>query len=181
MRCLLHAWRTGARHGPRPNARLLEDGMDIMLATSARIGEVMALRRSDVEVTAATPTVLIAATDTWSTRTGRRRKNAPKRSRQRRRVALPGFAGDAVRHRLTLTELAPDAPLFATSTDLITHVSTLRGFLDTIADEISTSDPTWSERLHAAARKLSTVFIFWATAIQAVAVGIEISRALGAR
>ena len=61
------------------------------MGTSARIGEVLALRRCDVDVTANPPTVLIAGTITQTRAEGIRRKPAPKRTRQKRRIALPSF------------------------------------------------------------------------------------------
>jgi integrase len=65
VRELMRSWRAGGgHHGPRPNAGLLENAMWIMVGTSARIGEVLALRRCDVDVTANPPTVLIAGTIT---------------------------------------------------------------------------------------------------------------------
>lgn len=44
---LIHAWRLEDRRGPRPNVTALENGMWIMVGTSQRIGEVLALRRRD--------------------------------------------------------------------------------------------------------------------------------------
>ncbi|WP_420898260.1 phage integrase central domain-containing protein [Cryobacterium sinapicolor] len=71
----MRSWRAnGYQHGPRPNARLLENAMWIMVGTSARIGEVLALRRCDVDVTANPPTVLIAGTITQTCTEGLRRK-----------------------------------------------------------------------------------------------------------
>ena len=47
---------------------------------------------------------------------GIRRKDSPKRSRQRRRIALPSMAAAAVRHRLALAPSGENALLFPTST-----------------------------------------------------------------
>lgn len=99
--------------GPRPNWRVLVDGMEIMLGTSARIGECLGLRRCDVDVTTSPPTILINGTVTQKKPQGIRRKNTPKRARQRRRVALPARAADAVRRWLSLAGPAADALLFA--------------------------------------------------------------------
>ncbi|MBW4031997.1 MAG: tyrosine-type recombinase/integrase [Acidobacteria bacterium] len=115
-RALMHAWRTAPTDGPRPDARKLEDGMDIMIGTSARIGEILALRRSDVEITGSAPTLLIAATLVTTRQDGMRRKPTPKRARQTRRVTLPSFAAAAIRRRLASTGVEPDAYLFTTST-----------------------------------------------------------------
>lgn len=133
VRMLMRAWRRGASPGPRPNAQLLEDGMDIMLGTSARIGEVVALERGDRDVTGATPAVRIAATEATSRATGRTRKNAPKRTRQKRLIAVPSYTAAAIRRRLAQTGSGPHAPLFATRTGKAYSVSNyerlLRGFV----------------------------------------------------
>jgi hypothetical protein len=51
VRQLIQGWRAESTPGgPRPDVAKLEDGMDIMIGTSARIGETVALRRMDVEV-----------------------------------------------------------------------------------------------------------------------------------
>ena len=90
--------------------------MWIMVGTSARIGEVLALRRCDVDVTSSPPTILIAGTITQTRAEGLRRKPAPKRTRQKRRVALPSFAAAAIRDQLVWAGHAADAYLFATKT-----------------------------------------------------------------
>jgi integrase len=117
VRLLVRNWRVNASHpGPRPNAILLENVMWIMVGTSARIGEVLALRRCDVDVTSNPPTILIAGTITQTRAEGLRRKPAPKRTRQKRRVALPSFAAAAIRDQLVRAGHAADAYLFATKT-----------------------------------------------------------------
>jgi integrase len=114
---LLRRWRLDTpHHGPRPQAQLLEQVMWIMVGTSARIGEVLALRRCDVDVTSSSPTVLIAATITQTRAEGVQRKPAPKRTRQKRRVTLPSFSATAIRQRLSTVRSNPDAYLFPTRT-----------------------------------------------------------------
>lgn len=103
---LMRTWRTDDRHhGPRPNVALMENAMWIMVGTSARIGEVLALRRCDVDVTADPPTVLIAATITQTREEGLQRKPAPKRTRQKRRIALPSLTSAAIRQQLANAQL----------------------------------------------------------------------------
>lgn len=131
---LIRTWRTDTGYGPRPNVQALENGMWIMVGTSARVGEVLALRRCDVDVTSDPPTALVNATMQQSRKEGNRRKNAPKRTRQRRRIALPSFAAAAVRSQLTVTDREPEASLFATKAGKPMTVSNferlLRGFVD---------------------------------------------------
>lgn len=128
-RALMHRWRTATSDGPRPDSRKLEDGMDIMIGTSARIGEILALRRTDVEITASAPTLLIAATLVTTRQEGMRRKPTPKRARQTRRVTLPSFAAAAVRRRLASTGVEPEAYLFATRTGRFDSVNNFERLL----------------------------------------------------
>lgn len=135
IRTLMRAWRSGAKNGPRPNVGVLENVMWIMVGTSARIGEVLALRRRDVDVTANPPTVLIAATITQTKAEGLRRKPAPKRTRQKRRVALPSFAAAAIRRQLTAAGRTGESYLFATSTGRPLSVSNYERLLRTFVDD----------------------------------------------
>ncbi len=134
-RALMHAWRAAPSDGPRPDSRRLEDGMDIMIGTSARIGEILALRRTDVEITAKTPTLLIAATLVTTRQDGMRRKPTPKRARQTRRVTLPSFTAAAVRRRLASAGVEPDAYLFATRTGRSYSVSNFERLLRTFVHD----------------------------------------------
>lgn len=100
VRDLVRIWRADSvGYGPRPNVALVENVMWIMVGTSARIGEVLALRRCDVAVTTSPPP-LIAGTITQTREEGLRRKPSPKRSRQKRRVALRSFSAAAIRRQL---------------------------------------------------------------------------------
>jgi integrase len=132
----MHGWRATGGSGPRPNYRALIDGMDIMLGTSMRIGECLGLRRCDVDITSSPPTVAVNGTIVSNKTQGTHRKDTPKRARQRRTITLPTTTAAAVRHRLALAELGPEAFLFATKTGRSMSVSNyerlLRSFL---ADE----------------------------------------------
>ncbi len=134
VRELMTCWREDEGMGPRPNWRALVDGMDIMLGTSARVGECIGLRRCDVDMTTAPPTVLIDGTIVQNSVQGITRKDAPKRTRQRRRVALPALAADAVRRRLALAPPGSEALLFPTKTGKPMSVSNyerlLRSFIE---------------------------------------------------
>ena len=136
VRDLMRNWRTSeAHHGPRPNAALMERVMWIMVGTSARIGEVLALRRCDVDVTAHPATVLIAATITQTREEGLRRKPAPKRTRQKRRIAMPALAASAVRQQLTDADREPEAFLFSTKTRQPLSVSNFERLLRTFSKD----------------------------------------------
>lgn len=92
------------------------------------------LRRCDVDMTTAPPTTLIDGTIVQNRVQGIVRKDAPKRARQRRRVALPALAADAVRRRLALAGPGPEALLFPTKTGHPMSVSNyerlLRSFIE---------------------------------------------------
>lgn len=62
IRELMQQWRVKPGHGPRPACRALIDSMDIMLGTSARVGECSGLRRCDEYMTMSPPMVLIGGT-----------------------------------------------------------------------------------------------------------------------
>lgn len=132
LRALIRGWKADrVGGGPRPDFRKLEDGMDIMIGTSARIGEVLALRRCDVDVISDKPTVLIASTLTQTRKDGLKRKNSPKHKRQKRRVHLPAFAEQAVRSRLSVAGPQPDDYLFATKTGAPFSVSNFERLIRT--------------------------------------------------
>ncbi|GAA3871460.1 tyrosine-type recombinase/integrase [Leifsonia kafniensis] len=115
VRDLMRSWKTDrSKGGTRPDVSKLEDGMFIMIGTSARIGEVLALRRRDVDLLADKPTIHIASTLTQTRKDGLTRKNSPKHKRQKRRVHLPKLAVEAVRSRLSEAGPKPDDFLFAT-------------------------------------------------------------------
>ena len=132
----MQRWRVTRADGPRPNCRALIDGMDIMLGTSLRIGECLALRRCDVDITTQPPTLIVNGIIVTNVAQGTHRKDSPKRSRQRRSIALPSMAAAAARRRLALAEPDPDAFLFSTKTGRSLSVSNyerlLRAF---VADE----------------------------------------------
>jgi len=117
IRELMQQWRVTRENGPRPNYRILIDGMEIMLGTSIRIGECLGLRRCDVDMTTLPPTLVVNGTIVSTRAEGTHRKVSPKRSRQRRSIVLPSMAAAAVRRRLALAEPDPDASLFPTKTN----------------------------------------------------------------
>src|SRR6478609_5932447 len=99
IRAAIAYWEAGrSPSGPKPDGQLGAI-VEVMLGTSARIGEVLAIRRRDVEVAGAPPTV---------------RQDHPKTAKSRRTVALPSFTAEAVRRRLArMKDASPDALLFS--------------------------------------------------------------------
>lgn len=136
VRDLIRGWREeGARSGPRPSVSVLENAMWVMVGTSVRIGEALALQRGDVDVTSSPPSVLVNATIRYDRAHGQTRKPAPKRTRQRRRIALPSFTAAAVRRQLADAETGPEAYLFATKTGRPLSVSNYERLLRTFVTD----------------------------------------------
>lgn len=123
VRRLIREWRLNSpHHGPRPDVEVLENVMWIMVGTSAHIGEVLGLRRCDVDVTSRPATVLIAGTIKQSKSNGLYRKHSPKRGRQKRRIATPSFAASALRGQLADAGTEPESCLFATREQVAAYV-----------------------------------------------------------
>lgn len=113
IRAAVRAWR---RHdglpGPPPDGQL-ELIIEVMLGSSARIGEVLALRKRDVDVTCTPARVRICGTIVSPKGAPTHRQEHPKTSSSVRTVAVPSFAADAIRQRLVvLAGAGDDALLF---------------------------------------------------------------------
>jgi integrase len=114
IRVAIVQWESAVDHvsGPRPDGQLGAI-IEVMLGASARIGEVLAIRRCDVDVTSAVPSIRIAGTIVSRRGELTFRQDHPKTSRSTRVAALQTFTSDAVRRRLAAGEvLAPDDLLF---------------------------------------------------------------------
>lgn len=100
VRRAVRAWRReGGLSGPKPDGQL-EQIIEVMLGTSARIGEVLALRRCDVDVTSAPPTVRICGTIVSPPGQPTHRQPDPKTAKSVRTVSVPSFTAEALRERL---------------------------------------------------------------------------------
>jgi integrase/G:T/U-mismatch repair DNA glycosylase len=101
IRAAIARWESGADHvsGPLPDGQLGAI-VEVMLGTSARIGEVLAIRRRDVDITSAVPSIRLAGTIVSRNGEQTFRQDHPKTAKSRRIVAPPTFASDAVRRRL---------------------------------------------------------------------------------
>uniref|UniRef100_UPI000B1887CF tyrosine-type recombinase/integrase n=1 Tax=Demequina iriomotensis TaxID=1536641 RepID=UPI000B1887CF len=115
VRAAIASWEMGGSYsGPRPDGQLGAI-VEVMLGTSARIGEVLAIRRRDVDVTSATPSIRIAGTIVSLHGEPTKRQDHPKTARSVRTVAIPSFTAEAVRRRLArLEDHSLDALLFCT-------------------------------------------------------------------
>lgn len=99
---------------PRPDGQLGQI-VEVVLGTSARIGEVLAIRVADLDLDAPVAMVRIAGMIVSRKGEPTHRQDHPKTARSVRRVALPGFALRAVCARLRgLRFVGPGTLLFTT-------------------------------------------------------------------
>ena len=115
IRLAIAVWEAGrAVSGPKPDGQL-GVMVEVMLGTSARIGEVLAIRRRDIDITSATPSIRIAGTVVSHKGEPTARQDHPKTAKSRRTVAIPTFTAEAVRKRLVrVNDPSLDALLFTT-------------------------------------------------------------------
>ena len=108
-------WRRGPGvPGPPPDGQL-EQIIEIMLGTSARIGEVLAIRRCDVDVTVSPATVRICGTIVSPAGKPTYRQPHPKTQKSMRVVSVPSFAAEVIRERLVVVgQEDPEHLLFFT-------------------------------------------------------------------
>lgn len=115
VRAAVRHWESGlSKSGPRPDGQLGAI-IEVMLGTSARIGEVLALRRRDVDLASSPATTRIAGTIVSRRGVPTIRQDHPKTARSRRVVALPSFSAEALRSRLAQRgKIGDDDLVFAT-------------------------------------------------------------------
>lgn len=113
IRAAITYWEAGrSPSGPKPDGQLGAI-VEVMLGTSARIGEVLAIRRRDIDVASATPSIRITGTIVSHRGEPTMRQDHPKTAKSRRTVAIPSFTAEAVRRRLArLDDASLDALLF---------------------------------------------------------------------
>ena len=113
IRAVIKAWEhTRGTCGPNPDGQLGQI-VEVMLGTSARIGEVLAIRRCDLDVTTTPATLRICGTIVTERGVGTYRQPHPKTDRSNRVVALPTFTAEAIRRRLSVMGArSPDALVF---------------------------------------------------------------------
>lgn len=111
IRAAIAYWEAGRDvSGPKPDGQLGAI-IEVMLGTSARIGEVLAIRRRDIDLSV--PSLRITGTIISPKGEPTSRQDHPKTARSRRTIRLPGFATTAVQRRMKeLNTIDPDALLF---------------------------------------------------------------------
>ncbi|QYF74426.1 tyrosine-type recombinase/integrase [Cryobacterium sp. PAMC25264] len=114
IRAAIAQWESAVDHtsGPKPDGQLGAI-IEVMLGTSARIGEVLAIRRRDVDITSPVPSIRLAGTIVSRKGEQTFRQDHPKTAKSTRVVAIPTFTSDAVRRRLAkVGSMGPDDLLF---------------------------------------------------------------------
>lgn len=125
-----------------------------MLGTSARIGEVLAIRLQDLDLDGPIPTTRIAGTIISRKGEPRHRQDHSKTDRSMRRVALPAFALHAIRSRLLRSgDTEPGALLFSTRVRPPHTTNNIRRLLRDVMDEAGIENVT----LHRFRRTVATV------------------------
>lgn len=125
LRASVRAWQQAGEHGPKRAPDLL-DVVDVMLGTGARIGEVLALRWSDVDLGAARPTVTIAGTVVQVTGEGLRRQEHPKTRSGYRTIVLPRFVVETLMRVQLDAEPNPHDVIFPSARGTLRSPNNLR-------------------------------------------------------
>lgn len=100
IRAAARGWRRGGGlSGPKPDGQL-EAIIEVMLGTSARIGEVLAIRACDVDMTATPATVRLCGTVISPKGKPTYRQDHGKSAKSTRTVSVPAFAAAVIRERL---------------------------------------------------------------------------------
>lgn len=143
IRAAIKAWESRLiLAGPRPD-RQLGQIVEVMLGTSARIGEVLAIRLQDLDLNSPIPTARIAGTIITRNGEPTHRQDHPKTDRSVRRVALPAFALHAIRSRLLRTgETDPGALLFSTRVGTPHTTNNIRRLLRDVMGEAGIENVT---------------------------------------
>ena len=134
VRAVVAAWEQHpvGKPGPRPDGQV-GAVIETMLGTSARIGEVLALRRCDVDLEAVPPTVRIAGTIISLDDGPTYRQDHPKTNKSRRTVTLPAFAALALARRIArIGDVEPDHLIFFTRNDTPITTNNFRRTLRTV-------------------------------------------------
>ncbi|WP_432990990.1 tyrosine-type recombinase/integrase [Dactylosporangium sp. CA-233914] len=117
VRDAIHRWQTPTtrKPGPRHNTDLA-DIVDLLLATGARIGELLAVRWQDLDLSSPRPTLTISGTLVNVTGRGLFRQPWTKSEAGYRNIFLPQFAVDTLLRRQRHAEPDTTRPVFHTRT-----------------------------------------------------------------
>ena len=116
VRAAARTWRRGDTKapGPKPDGQL-EVIIEVMLGSSLRIGEVLALRKCDIELTTTPATLQVSGTIVSPKGKPTHRQPHPKTRTSVRRIAIPTYTATALRDRMVdLAGHEPDTLIFRT-------------------------------------------------------------------
>ena len=171
---LMRDWRganPGRKGGGRPNVELLIDVCLIMLGTSMRIGEVLALRKQDIVVDHHGVTrVKVQGTISETKKYGIIRQSVPKRERQIRSIVAPRFAAKVLRRRVDEYQENTEGLLFPTrrGTPRSTHNigRLMRGFREQNAEQLEAAGIDLASFSTRAFRKTAATTVFESTEVE---------------
>jgi integrase len=143
IRAAIRQWRAGPHvHGPRPDGQIGAI-IEVMLGTSARIGEVLAIRKCDVDMTAQPGTVRIDGTIISPKGLPTFRQDHPKSAKSRRTIAVPSFTAEVIRRRLVeVADASDDGLLFLSRNGTPLTTNNVRRQLRAILDKAGISGVT---------------------------------------
>lgn len=143
IRAGVRAWRRGPGvPGPPPDGQL-EQIIEVMLGTSARIGEVLAIRKCDVDVTRAPATVLICGTIVSPKGRSTARQPHPKTASSTRLISVPSFTAAVLRERLVVVaDESPDHLLFFSRNHTPLTTNNVRRRLRSVLQEVGITGVT---------------------------------------
>ncbi|GAB2763380.1 tyrosine-type recombinase/integrase [Nocardioides salsibiostraticola] len=122
IRQSVRVWTDKQRPGPKATNDMV-DIVDLMLATGARIGEILALRWVDIILDAPRAHLTINGTIKTEPNKGTYRKASPKSDSSLRTIALPDFAVILLRRRLNESVETPTNAVFPTRNGTWTQVT----------------------------------------------------------
>ncbi|QIK75669.1 tyrosine-type recombinase/integrase [Nocardioides piscis] len=154
IRDAARGWRRApGTPGPPPDGQL-EQIIEAMLGTSARIGEVLAIRKCDVDVTVSPATVRICGAIVSPAGKPTYRQAHPKTQKSTRVVSVPSFAAEVIRQRLVVVgPEGPDQLLFFTRNGTPLTTNNIRRRLRAVLSEAGIEGVT----PHAFRRTVATV------------------------
>lgn len=136
IRAAVRGWRRGGGFaGPPPDGQL-EQVIEVMLGTSARIGEVLAIRRCDVDATTSPATVRLCGTIVSPAGKPTHRQSHPKTMKSTRSVSVPSFTAEALRARLvSIASEDPEHLIFFSRNGTPLTTNNIRRRLRAVLDE----------------------------------------------
>lgn len=143
IRAAVRGWRREpGMPGPPPDGQL-DQIIEVMLGTSARIGEVLAIRKCDVDVTVSPATVRLSGTIVSPTGKPTHRQPHPKTAKSTRTVAVPSFTAEVLRQRLVaIVAEDPEHLIFFSRNHTPLTTNNVRRRLRAILDGVAISGVT---------------------------------------